>query len=219
MAMGFRMLCSLTASACVWAASVNGKLVIPEGFVAQADSTPSMWLLENRVVPIVPPLEDPRSHMVVVLDGRQGATMPPGRATMRLVDMRLSPRVVAIGSGSTIDFQNDDHVSHTLYSLANDRIPATPQAPGASRTVKLTGPGVYELRCKEVPHIRGTILALAGGRFAVPVAGGAFAIDDVPPGLYHLRVWYAGKNIHSQNIGVQEPAAKIEITLAPKAQP
>lgn len=197
------------------AATVQGNILLPEGFQTDVDNTPSLWLLENGVVPIRPPLTDPRTHMAVVLEGGVGASAPPARVVVELADMQVTPRIVPIGTGGTVEFHNEDRVAHSLYVVDDERVPRQPQAPGATRTVKFASPGVYVVRCQDFPHVRGTVLVLPSGRYAVPKAGGAFVVDDVPAGAYTLRVWYAGKNIYEQPLDVQESSANLVIKLPP----
>lgn len=207
-------LLSLLAPAAASGSAVQGSIQIPVGFQAEVDTTPSLWLLENGVVPIAPPLEDPRTQMVVVLDGGQAATLPPANFAAALRDMRVDPRVIAVVTGSSVEFKNEDRAVHALYAPGDDRIPAQPQASGSSRTIKFTAPGVYQIRCKEVPHVRGAVLVLPSGRFAVPKAGGAFKMEDVPPGSYTLRVWYGSGYVHSQPLEVRGDSVSVEVQVA-----
>lgn len=197
-----------------WSTTVQGSIGIPEGFEAEVDTSPSTWLLENGVVPIRPPLDDPRSHMIVVLEGGEGATMPPSTVVAALRDMRVDPRVIPIVSSSSIDFRNEDRVVHALRTVGDDRVPPQPQAPGSLRTIKFSAPGIYELRCNEVPHVHVTVMVLAAGRFAVPKATGAFRMEDVPPGTYTLKVWYAGDYLHSQTLEVRGDSTNVDVKIA-----
>ena len=199
------------------AAVVQGTVAIPEGFEAEIDTTPSMWLIENGLVPIAPPLEDPRTRMVVVLEGGEAAAAAGPSATVTLRDMRLAPRVFPVTVGTAVDFKNEDRSVHALYSPGDSRFAAQPQAPGGLRTHRFDRAGAYEIRCKEVPHVRGVVLVLAGGLFALPQSGGGFRLENVPAGTYTLRVWYAGDFIHTQAVEVgagDAPSAQIDVTLA-----
>jgi plastocyanin len=197
-----------------WSTTIQGSIGIPEGFEAEVDTSPSTWLFENGIVAIRPPLDDPRTHMIIVLEGGEGATMPPTTVVVALRDMRLDPRVIPIVSSSSVDFRNEDRVVHALRTVGDDRVPPQPQAPGSLRTIKFSAPGIYQLRCTEVPHVHGTVMVLAAGRFAVPKATGAYRIDDVPPGSYTLKVWYAGEYLHSQTVDVRGDSINVDVKVA-----
>src|SRR6185295_13385292 len=85
-----------------------------------------------------------------------GATSRPqaGRFTLRQVKKAFQPRVLAIPTGSTVQFPNDDPVFHNIFSLN----PPEPfdlglyQA-GSSKSQTFKEPGVYRVYCNIHPQM------------------------------------------------------------------
>jgi len=84
---------------------------------------------------------------VVVLHGPKGAPVA-GRATIDQRQHRFVPRVLAVTSGTTVEFPNHDDVHHNVYSRSPaDRFDLGLYPPGETRSTVLEKPGMVEIRC------------------------------------------------------------------------
>jgi plastocyanin len=117
----------------------------------------------------------------------------PGRAVLDQRNESFSPYVLAVTVGSTVDFPNNDHTYHNVFSLSKPRRFDLGRYPrGESRSVRFDHPGVVRVFCEIHSQMSAWILVFAHRYFATTDAAGRFRIDAVPPGEYTLAVWNDG---------------------------
>jgi plastocyanin len=202
------------------AGDVDGRIVLPVNFQPVAEPSKAFWRVENGIVGVLAALRDPRASMVVLLEGTDAKVEPPAASpTMVLRDGGLFPAVLPVVTGTTVEFRNEDHRTHSLHAVGAERASFEPQptAPGAQRSQRFRSLGAQEIRCAEVPHVRATVLVLSSRLFSKVDDAGAFKIAGVPTGRYSLRVWYAGSYVHGQPIDVPaEGSVTVEVALLPR---
>lgn len=204
------LLLALPLTGLLWATearagSVHGVVQLSREFsVPPLFSAPGYWRnLRNGVLKVLPPLLDPRQEMVVTLEGKGLPAADQVKPTLTFADMRLTPPVLPVRSGTNITVRNTDPVPHDLQSADKKTVPLLPLAAGAAATISFPEEGPVELRCGRYPHIVGRVLVLRAPRFALPAASGAFTFEGVPDGTHTLRVWFRGRWIHSQRVTVK----------------
>ena len=117
----------------------------------------------------------------------------PGRAALDQRNESFVPYVLAVTVGSTVDFPNNDHTYHNVFSLSKPRHFDLGRYPrGESRSVRFDQPGVVRVFCEIHSQMSAWILVFAHRYFATTDAGGRFRIDAVPRGEYTLAVWNDG---------------------------
>jgi plastocyanin len=198
------------------AATVRGLVTLPAD--ARASERDGHWRVENGVLPVGPRLPDPRSDVVVMLEGGPAREAKKeekaATVTVQLKGLRLDPRVVVAAPGTSVTFKNEDRVPHTLYADgAQTAIPPEPTPSGTSRTVKLTGRGEYTVRDQDWPHIEGAVVITDA--YAVQCDDKGQFKTDVPEGRYVLKVWYHGAWVHSQPIEVGPRTTELKIDVLP----
>ncbi len=115
----------------------------------------------------------------------------PARARMEQRGKRFIPHVLAIQVGAGVDFPNFDPIFHNAFSNFSGQVfDLGLYAPGTSRTIHFSRPGVVRVFCNIHPTMSALIVVLRWPWFAVSDAAGRFAIPDVPPGEYDLRVFH-----------------------------
>lgn len=152
----------------------------------------SVRLLHSRV-PAVRKGRD-YSGVVVWLDPvgalPRGASRPT-RVTMEQKDKRFVPHVVAAQVGATVQFPNRDPIFHSAFSNFSGQIfDLGLYAPGTSRDVTFSRPGVVRIFCNIHPSMSAVIVVLRFPWFSASNETGAFAIRDVPPGEYRLHLFH-----------------------------
>lgn len=198
-------------------ASLQGQLVLPSDFKLPAPvGAPVFWELPNPLLPIAPPVLDPRRRMLVVLEGPAQAAPTKRPSVVRLVDAHFDPPVVAVNPGSKVTLENNDAVMHLVESPAGSAAPIKGRslAPGDAFSHVFPDEGTYQLRCSEVPHMRATILVTRQPLVALTKNDGSFAFSDIPADKYLLRVWYEGRWIHRMSVQVRGRTA-IEVQIPP----
>jgi plastocyanin len=115
------------------------------------------------------------------------------RATMNQRDETFVPHVIAIATGTTVDFPNSDRIYHNVFSLSK----TTPfdlgrYAAGRSKSVRFDRPGIVRVFCEIHSHMSAFILVFSHPFFATTDPEGRYRIDNVPPGTYNVIAWNEG---------------------------
>jgi plastocyanin len=175
------------------------------------------WRLENGIVPASGPAKDVAA---VVLDGSNGLHPPsPRTVTVQLAGLDANPRIVVVGPGSVVEFQNDDKVTHELSTPADPSlVPVERLSPGARRHVKFDKLGAFVIRCAEFPHMMVSVLVVESPLFSAVDDKGNFAIPNAPEGKATLKVWSGGRWVYEGPVEVGPKETRVELS-ASKAPP
>jgi plastocyanin len=120
-------------------------------------------------------------------------TQEGGHAVMDQRNETFVPHLLAITTGTTVDFPNSDRFYHNVFSLSKTkrfdlgRYPA-----GDSKRVTFEKPGIVRVFCEIHSHMNAYILVFNHPYFAVSDADGRYHIDNVPPGTYNVVAWHEG---------------------------
>lgn len=164
----------------------------------------------NGVLPIAPPIHDPRFDAVLVLEPVEaGRTVPPPSAPIevRIYGGRALPEIITAAPSSQVTFRNDDRRPLTLHCPeAKDLFPGTALPSASTLGVRPPGPGQFELRSVEYPHLRATLLVTSGA--ATRLAWSSFgqvgvAQLDVPEGTYKARLFFLHRYVATQDVTVK----------------
>lgn len=178
----------------------------------------------NGVLPIAPPLRDPRLDAVLVLEpaeepnGSQAALLAAAAPIdVRLFGTRLQPAVIVAAPGRQIVFRNDDRRPVTLFSRQlRELLPSTPLSPGAGVSITAPGAGQYDIGSVEYPHLVGTLLVPRGPASRLEWSNlGELGVAwlDVPAGTYHARLFFLHRYIAAMDVVISPSGA----TGRPKA--
>jgi hypothetical protein len=144
------------------------------------------------------------ANAVVTLTGVQARQATP-RPTIMNEKCRFSPRVQIVRPNSSITTSSTDPILHTTNAqldsgkvLFNVAVPV----PGIKINKPLTSRGLVRLSCNTHPWMRGWV-HVTDEAAAVTGTNGAFALDDVPPGTYELRVWHESLKGATQKVTVR----------------
>ena len=119
----------------------------------------------------------------------------PDVADTALIDqrnLRFIPGVLAVRTGTTLDFRNSDQIMHNVFS---------PQRRGAgfdlgtypqyeSRSFTFAEPGIYVVLCHVHPEMAAWIIVTATPFHAVTDPNGRFQIEGMRPGSYRMQTWH-----------------------------
>ena len=178
---------------------------------------------------VVPLLAIPITGRVRITGRAPGTTLPtivyaeplgatvrpqPGRFTLRQVKKAFQPRVLAIPTGSTVQFPNDDAIFHNVFSL-------NPPEPfdlglyreGASKNQTFKEPGVYRVYCNIHPQMAAVILVVSTPYIVEADPSGAYKLD-LPAGRYRVTAWSERAEPVSAEVMVNAGAATLpDLTL------
>jgi plastocyanin len=101
------------------------------------------------------------------------------------------PHVLAITTGTTVQFLNSDKTYHNVFSLSRPKRFDLGRYPtGRSKSVRFDRPGIVRVFCEIHSHMSAFILVFAHRHFAVTNAKGEYRIEGLPPGTYTVAVWH-----------------------------
>jgi plastocyanin len=164
-------------------------------------------------------LEAEAPHAVLYLaTAPRGAFEQPETSRVRL-DQRnetFLPHVLAVTTGTVVDFPNSDSVYHNVFSLSKiARFDLGRYAAGRSRSVRFERPGIVRVFCDIHSHMNAFVLVFSHPFFAVTDAEGRFRIDGVPPGAYSLVAWSDKASFEPKSVVVTDGAVSQIEFVAP----
>lgn len=139
----------------------------------------------------------------------------PGRAVMDQRNETFVPRLLAVQTGTTVDFPNSDSTYHNVFSLSRARrFDLGRYAAGRTKSVRFDRPGVVRVFCDIHSHMSAFVVAFNHPYFRVTDADGRFRIDNVPPGAYTVVGWYEGEARTQRSVTVTAGAvADLELVV------
>ena len=138
-----------------------------------------------------------------------------GHAIMDQRNETFVPHVLAITTGTTVDFPNSDRFYHNVFSLSKTRrFDLGRYAAGHSQSVKFDRPGIVRVFCDIHSHMNAFILVFTHPFFGITDDEGRYHIDDVPPGTYDVVAWHEGTPSESKPASVPDGGvAELDFTI------
>jgi len=138
-----------------------------------------------------------------------------GRAVMDQRNETFVPHVLAITTGTTVDFPNSDRFYHNVFSLSKIHpFDLGRYAAGSSRPVRFDRAGIVRVFCDIHSHMNAYILVFNHPFFAMTDAEGRYRIDNVPPGTYGVIAWNEGTSSETRPITVPDGGtAELDFTV------
>jgi len=142
-------------------------------------------------------------------------TSEGGRAVMDQRNETFVPHVLAITTGTTVDFPNSDKFYHNVFSLSKTRpFDLGRYASGASRPIRFDRAGIVRVFCDIHSHMNAYILVFNHPFFAMTDAEGRYRIENVPPGSYGVIAWNEGTSSEARPITVVDGGvAELDFSL------
>jgi len=143
-------------------------------------------------------------NVVVFVDSTMQVESAPQRVSIRQTNEEFIPHVVAVTSGSTVEFPNDDLIFHNVFSLSRVATFDLGRYPrNASKGRTFTKPGVIKVFCHLHSHMSAIVRVFAHPYFTVPDRDGRFTIPNVPAGRLAVTAWHerAGEVTHQASLG------------------
>jgi len=137
------------------------------------------------------------------------------RAVMDQRGERFVPHVLAITTGTIVDFPNSDHIYHNVFSLSKVRtFDLGRYAAGHSKPVRFDRAGVVRVFCDIHSHMNAFILVFSHPFYSLTDNDGRYRIDNVPPGTYNVIAWNEGVSSEARPVVVPDGGvAELDFTL------
>jgi plastocyanin len=137
------------------------------------------------------------------------------RAVMDQRGERFVPHVLAITTGTIVDFPNSDRIYHNVFSLSKVRtFDLGRYAAGHSKPVRFDRAGVVRVFCDIHSHMNAFILVFSHPFYSLTDNDGRYRIDNVPPGTYSVIAWNEGVSSEARPVVVPDGGvAELDFTL------
>ncbi len=146
----------------------------------------------SRRVAVAPQRAASELENVVVFVRRPHAEPPaPSHVEIRQLNEEFVPHLVAVTTGSTVDFPNDDLVFHNVFSLSSAAtfdLGRYPQRKSKARTFPKTG--IVKVFCHLHSHMSAIVRVFDHPYFARVGEDGRFTIDGLEPGRHEVVAWH-----------------------------
>jgi plastocyanin len=159
-----------------------------------------------------------RRRSVVYLDPAPRAAFDvrdEPRARMDQRDEAFAPHVLAIVSGTTVDFPNNDQTYHNVFSLSRTKpFDLGRYAAGRSKAVRFDRPGIVRVFCDIHAHMSAFILVFSHRYFSVTDDEGRYRLPNVPPGSYNVVAWNESTPEETRKVTIPEAGGDVELNFA-----
>lgn len=152
------------------------------------------WDEPNGALP--PKSEHARAHEEVCLVVLGKGRVEPIRYAFE--GGALSPRTIALRSGTKASIVNTDIFSHQLYAPKLKDLEPLATAPGHMRKVTLGNVGVYELRDQLHPALTAHVHVIGNLLQRIPLNGSGDFSFELDPGSYTIQV------LHGEHVAFEK---------------
>ena len=195
-------------------ASIEGVVQLPPPTVVRALDQRYGTNAEAALTPSNPPAA------VVYLEGSfsSNAKQASGTAAqMAQKNMLFAPDLIAIHTGGSVEFPNEDDTYHNVFSYSKtkrfdlgryrkDEKPAS---------VVFDKPGVVTVHCEIHDRMRGTVLVLDSPYFQKTDTAGRYRINNLPPGHFTVKAWINEADVRQQTVDLK-PGAQAHLDFPSK---
>lgn len=113
------------------------------------------------------------------------------RARIVQKSKEFQPHVLAVHTGTVVDFPNLDPMFHNAYSSFDGKIfDLGLYPPGQSRSIRFDREGLVRVFCNIHPAMSAVVVVVKTPYYAVTNSQGEWEIPDVPPGDYRMHVYF-----------------------------
>jgi plastocyanin len=137
------------------------------------------------------------------------------RAVMNQRNETFVPHMLAIMTGTTVEFPNSDRIYHNVFSLSK---PATfdlgRYAAGRSKAVRFDRPGIVRVFCEIHSHMSAFILVFGHPFFAMTDNDSGYRLVNIPAGTYNVVAWNEGVSSDPASVTVPSGGtAELDIAI------
>jgi plastocyanin len=119
-----------------------------------------------------------------------GLVKPPKPAVMDQRDLTFQPRVLVVEVGTSVEFPNNDSVSHQVYSFSAAKRFQLPLYKGERHSpVIFDQPGLVVLGCNIHDSMAGYIYVTDSPFFGITDTTGSLRLEGMPAGDYRITIW------------------------------
>ena len=134
---------------------------------------------------------DLQSVVVFLADVKPSAALKPMQQSIAQKDEQFVPHLVAVTTGSTVSFPNEDPFFHNVFSLSRQAtFDLGRYKSGATRSRLFAKPGIAKIYCNLHSQMSAVVRVFDHPWFSIPDEGGAFTIEGLPSGTHTIVAWH-----------------------------
>jgi len=140
---------------------------------------------------------------IVYLTGPFPRPDHPAVAHMAQRDLEFQPALLAIQTGTRVEFPNEDDTYHNIFSYSSAKRFDLGRYRSDERpipSVLFDVPGLITLHCDIHEHMRALILVLDTPYFVLTDTEGRFRLDHLPAGPHVLKAWLDSKTTQERPV-------------------
>jgi hypothetical protein len=221
------------------ATEVRGRLEVLPGWLnaldqrlaAQPEQGPPSryWEVGNGAASIDPVVVDPTQELGILVRSAEGKPLDPlttAEPEMAVRNLSFQPAVTFAPEGKSVIVRNLDLFDHDFVvesEKGGAELPREDLDGGRSFRVRFNASGLYVVRCRNFPFLRGYVFVdKEPVRFVQATVDGTFSLGDVPPGKYTVAVFNASAAASSASApaaGWVATPCPLEVPAPPPAPP
>lgn len=179
------------------------------------------WRVPNGAVAPTEYQIEPSRDLAVILEAASVEGTPPAGQpqVVSLEGGALNPSVVVITPQTKVRFRNTDAFVYELECPENAQMENTaPLPPGNQVDITFDEEGVYLITDRRLPHLVGWVVVVNSTMFRNPEqakrgAPATFSFEDVQPGSYKVKVFFAGDWVAEQQVEVPEEQEEVGVQI------
>jgi plastocyanin len=148
-------------------------------------------------------------------------------AVMDQNNLAFLPRVLVVAAGTSVEFPNNDSVSHQVYSFSAAKRFQLPLYKGQVHPpITFERPGIVVLGCNIHDAMVGYIYVTDTPYFGSTEAGGSLHLKGLPAGDYRVAIWspfiadVPASLIRTVHVdGTEDATSRVQLSLALRTRP
>jgi len=144
-------------------------------------------------------------HDAVIYALPEGRDLPMAKhtATMDQKNRMFVPHVLAIQTGTSVQFPNSDDIRHQVYSFSSAKTFQLPLYTGTPSTpIVFDQPGVVSLGCNIHDRMSAYIVVVDTPYFATTDGKGTVTLSNLTAGKYVIHVWHPDQRAETSALPV-----------------
>jgi plastocyanin len=176
-------------------ASTFSKTSIAGAFLVAALSLPAVPATAGDVVGKVELVEKggkkatDLSDVLIYVEGNK-TKGKPGREVLTMKSKAFTPHAVAVTTGTTIEFPNEDPILHNVFSASGEGFDLGLYKRPKSGSRTFDKPGVYTLYCNIHPQMSAVVVVRDSPFFTRAQKDGSFRLSGLPAGEHKLVAFH-----------------------------
>jgi plastocyanin len=190
-------------------AVIEGNVELPKSHYAPVENERYEIVSKAGVLATEPP------RAVVYLAGQFPRSGPLPTKTIAQKDLAFLPPLLAIETGTKVEFPNKDDTYHNIFSYSPTKrfdLGRYPPEQSPPPSVVFDRAGLVTLRCDIHEHMRGLILVLDTSYFTISDPHGHFRLTNLPSGHFTLKAWINSRSTLEHPVELQN-GGKLQVNL------